>query len=247
MNRQTNRLIDKIVKQRVLSPFTDIDLTIPVTVKFQEHGFNNDFSEAINWVSLPSTSELPLLITEAKYYLKSLDYDVEEVWHSKCPVADTGLLADEQGAVSKLIDFLREKLGWRHQDPSLDKVILTKNTSNKLSGFHTDHFPFGVKTYRSHGHAERIIVNLGVEDRMVCFLIPAFAKSLAIGDEYCPQEYKNLGKILKGSTLLIAVLPGYLSGSILAGVKFNAHQVLHTGLPHAGSMVAVITDWTAYN
>ena len=161
MDKQIRELIREIAEQTVLSPFLDIDLTIPVEVKIQHHGVENDAGGAIQWVSLSSTPQLSPLIAEARDCFEFLDYDLEEVWHSKCPVADTGLLADEQGTVSHLIDLLREGLGWQHQVPSLDKIILSKSTSNKVSGFHTDHFPFGVKTYRSRGSARRIILNLG--------------------------------------------------------------------------------------
>ena len=247
MDKQISRLIEEIVGQSLLSPFPDIDLTIPVEVKFLHYGIEKDATRDIQWVSLPSTPQLPSLIAEARRYFKFLDNDLEEVWHSKCPVADTGLLADEQGAVSRLIDFLREGLGWRHQVPSLDKIILSENTASKLSGFHTDHFPFGNKTYRSRGSATRIILNLGLEARVTCFLIPAREESFALGDEYCSEEYRRLGDLLNGATLLIAVLPGYSVGSRAVGVRFDAHEVLHSGLPQAGSMVAVITDWKAHN
>jgi hypothetical protein len=247
MDKQIRELIREIAEQTALSPFLDIDLTVPVEVKIQHHGVENDAGSAIQWVSLPSAPQLLPLIAEARDCFEFLDYDLEEVWHSKCPVADTGLLADEQGTVSHLIDLLREGLGWQHQVPSLDKIILSKSTSNKVSGFHTDHFPFGIKTYRSRGSARRIILNLGLEARVVCFLIPARAKSLALGDLYCSEEYRRLGDLLKGATLLITILPGYLNGSLVSGVGFDAHEVLHSGLPQAGSMVAVITDWRANN
>jgi len=31
-----------------------------------------------------------------------------------------------------------------------------------------------------------------------------------------------------------------------AGVRFDAHNVLHSGLPYQGALVAVITDWRDY-
>ena len=247
MDKQIRKLIKEIEEKPVLSPFLDINLTIPVAVKMRHYGVESDMASAIQWVSLPSNPQISSLIAEAKVCFGSNDNDLEEIWHSKCPVADTGLLSDQQGAVSHLIDFLREGLGWQHQVPSLDKIILSKSTANKLSGFHTDHFPFGIKTHRSRGRARRIILNLASEARVVCFLIPSRQETLALGDEYCPEEYKSLGDLLTGATLFIAILPGYSNGSIVSGVGFDAHEVLHSGLPQVGSMVAVVTDWRAYD
>lgn len=243
MDKQISRLIEQIAELARLSPFPDINLTVPVEVTLENHGVESDNTKAIQWISLSADLQLPSLITDARCSFEFLNDDVDEIWHSDCPVADTGLLADEYGAVSRLIDFLRVGLGWRHQTPSLDKVILSKSTTTNASGFHTDHFPFGVTTHRSRGSAMRVIVNLGLEARVVCFLLPANEECLALGDEYCSDEYKRLGQSLEGAMLLIAVLPGYSYNAGIAGVRFDAHNVLHCGLPQAGSMAAVLTDW----
>lgn len=244
MDKRIRRLIEEVVMQARLSPFSDFNLTVPVEVIVQRHGVAIDKTKVIHWVWLAADLEQPSLIADARLSFESLDDDIDEVWHSDCPVADTGLLADKQGAISRLIDFLRVGLGWTNQVPSLDKIILSRNASTEVSGFHTDHFPFGTKTYRSQGSANRVILNLGFETRVVCFLLPDREEELSLGDEYCLDDYRRLGDTLKGARLIITLLPGYSKSTGIAGVKFDAHNVLHSGLPHAGSMVAVLTDWT---
>jgi hypothetical protein len=130
--------------------------------------------------------------------------------------------------------------------PSLDKVIWSKRSANEVSGFHTDHFPFGSATRRSRGSATRVIVNLGSEPRVVCFLLPNGEGRLPIGDDYCPHEYQSLEGLLDGATLLLASLPPLSQEIGAAGVRFDAHNVLHSGLPYRGALVAVITDWRDY-
>ena len=137
-------------------------------------------------------------------------------------------------------------VAWPHQLPSLDKVIWSKSSATKVSGFHTDHFPFGSATCRSSGGATRVIANLGVHPRVVSFLLPNSAGQLPLGNEYCPREYKSLAGLLKGATLVFASLPAYSLESGVAGVQFDAHNVLHSGLPYQGAIAAVITNWTKY-
>ena len=243
MDSHITHLIEDVANSRCISPFLDIDLSVSVDVRLVDHGDETADNSAIEWVTIPVDPELPKLITNAIGSSEFLNKDVEEVWHADCPVKDTGLVADSEGAVSRLIDTLRAGLTWPHQNPSLDKVIWSKSSANEVSGFHTDHFPFGYATRRSRGSATRVIVNLGIQPRVVCFLLPKGEQELPLGDVYCPAQYRNLGGLLVDARLTIATLPPCSGGAGLAGVQFDAHNVLHSGLPYEGAMVAVITDW----
>lgn len=246
MESQVARLIEAVKNSGRVSPFVDIDLNVPVEVSCVSHGDKTANNSAIQWVTIPVDPELPNLIASAIDSPEFLNEDVEEVWHADCPVKDTGLVADSEGAVSRLIDSLRSGLDWPHQIPSLDKVLWSKSSANEVSGFHTDHFPFGVATHRSRGSATRVIANLGTQPRVVCFLLPNGESRLPIGDEYCPCEYQSLEGLLDGATLLLASLPPLSHEIGAAGVGFDAHNVLHSGLPYRGALVAVITDWRDY-
>jgi hypothetical protein len=239
-------LVDGVVTRRCLSPFLDIDLKVSVEVSHLSHGDETPSNSAIQWVTIPVDPELPKLISNAIKSPEFLNEDIEEIWHADCPVAGTGLVADRKGEVSILINNLRKGLAWPHQLPSLDKVIWSKSSATKVSGFHTDHFPFGSATCRSSGGATRVIANLGVHPRVVAFLLPNSAGQLPLGNEYCPREYKSLAGLLKGATLVFASLPAYSLESGVAGVQFDAHNVLHSGLPYQGAIAAVITNWTKY-
>lgn len=246
MQSQITRLIEAVTNNGLVSPFIASDLSVPVEVSYVSHGDETTDHRSIQWVTIPVDPELPTLIRGALESPEFLNEDVEEVWHADCPVRDTGLVADSDGAVSRLIDSLRSGLTWPHQIPSLDKVIWSKRSANEVSGFHTDHFPFGSATRRSRGSATRVIVNLGSEPRVVCFLLPNGEGRLPIGDDYCPQEYQSLEGLLDGATLLLASLPPLSQEIGAAGVRFDAHNVLHSGLPYQGALVAVITDWRDY-
>jgi len=237
------RLVDAVANSGCVSPFLDIDLSVSVEVRCVNHGDETADNSAIQWVTIPGDPELPTLITNALASPEFLNEDVEEVWHADCPVKDTGLVADSEGAVSRLIDSLRSGLTWPHQTPSLDKIIWSKRSANEVSGFHTDHFPFGSAIRRSRGSATRVIVNLGIQPRVVCFLLPKGEQELPLGDDYCPAQYRNLGGLLVDARLTIATLPPYSGDADVAGVQFDAHNVLHSGLPYKGAVVAVITDW----
>jgi len=240
------RLVDAVANSGCVSPFLDIDLSVSVEVRCVNHGDETADNSAIQWVTIPGDPELPTLITNALASPEFLNEDVEEVWHADCPVKDTGLVADSEGAVSRLIDSLRSGLTWPHQTPSLDKIIWSKRSANEVSGFHTDHFPFGSATCRSRGSATRVIANLGAQPRVVCFLLPNGERRLPIGDDYCPREYQSLEGLLGGATLLVASLPPLSHEIGAAGVRFDAHNVLHSGLPSRGALVAVITEWRDY-
>lgn len=246
MEGQITRLVEAVTESGRVSPFIDIDLSVSVEVSCVIHGDETADNRSIQWVTIPVDPALPALITGALESPEFLNEDVEEVWHADCPVRDTGLVADSDGAVSRLIDSLRCGLTWQHQIPSLDKVIWSKRSANEVSGFHTDHFPFGAATRRSRGSATRVIVNLGSEPRVVCFLLPNGERRLPIGDDYCPREYQSLEGLLGGATLLVVSLPPLSQDIGAAGVRFDAHNVLHTGLPYRGALVAVITDWRDY-
>lgn len=243
MDSQITKLIDAVRDRGSVSPFIDIDLTVPVEVLVLNHGDETLGHSGIKWVTLPFDPELPALIANAKSSSAFLREDVEEIWHADCPVGETGLLADEEGAVSRLINKLREGLAWPHQIPSLDKVILSKSAAWQVSGFHTDHFPFGDGTRRSRGSATRVITNLGMKSRFVCFLLHNGERALPLGDDYCSDDYKGLTSLLTGAVLIITALPPYSHSSGIAGVEFDAHNLLHCGLPYQGAVAAVITDW----
>lgn len=247
MDSEIIELIDAVRDRGSVSPFIDIDLTVPVEVLVLNHGDETHGHSGIKWVTLSVDPELPALIANAKNSSVFLREDVEEIWHADCPVGETGLVADEEGAVSRLINNLRESLAWPHQIPSLDKVILSKSGARQMSGFHTDHFPFGDSTRRSRGSASRVITNLGVKSRFVCFLLHNGGGALPLGDDYCSDEYKGLISLLTGAALIITALPPYSHLSGVAGVEFDAHNVLHCGLPYQGAVAAVITDWNKHD
>ena len=60
MDKQISRLIEQIAELARLSPFPDINLTVPVEVTLENHGVESDNTKAIQWISL--SADLPTVL-----------------------------------------------------------------------------------------------------------------------------------------------------------------------------------------